>query len=58
VAHDQLPNYVGVEHKFSTGLRCRVVGQVAFPQSTERDKIVYMLKWSSPGMMDTGLPPV
>jgi hypothetical protein len=44
MTNDQLPNYVGVEHEFKTGVRCRVVEQFAFPQSTEEAKIVYMLK--------------
>lgn len=44
MTNDQLPSYVGVEHEFKTGVRCRVVGQFAFPQSTEEAKIVYMLK--------------
>jgi hypothetical protein len=42
--NDPVPDYLGVEHKFRTGVRCRVVGQLAFPQSTNKDKIVYMLK--------------
>jgi hypothetical protein len=41
---DNLIDLKGVEHTFSDGVHCRVMDQLSFPQSTNEDKIVGILK--------------